>query len=349
MTRGHRWIVAVLFLASSSFLHTADRALELSYTLSLPDKEREMPEALDVNNWAWSYWSGRYLITHNLRADPNVPVLALFDSTGARVRTGTVWFPSAVRVSVRGVTVDDMGTIFVSGAARSKDGALADFIAQLDPEGRVSDVVRTNPFIGLHLCTTANGSIWSLGYDREARSNGSPNLMLRQFDIAKGELRSTLDMNSVSDSAVPLETEKMSLVCNARTVGAFLDVGKGLYEWIELNVNDLRLSMWRLPMLRESGEVNGLALTSDGHLYATVHRYSNHEPVSALFVLRKQEEGLATWTPVKGTFGKLTSETIAIYRLIGNEGDDLIYTAEPPHGEVVRWAHVHIEGTKAKN
>ena len=102
-------------------------------------------------------------------------------------------------------------------------------------------------------------------------------------------------------------------------------------------------------MLRERGEVNGLALTSDGHLYATVHSYSTHEPVSALFALRKQEHGLATWTPVKGTFGKLTSETVAISRLIGNEGDDLIYTAELPHGEVVRWSRVHIGGVKAKN
>jgi hypothetical protein len=349
MMRVPRWIIAILVLASSSLLHTADRGLDPSYTLSLPDKEREMPNALDVNNWAWSYWSGRYLITHNLRAAPNLPVLALFDSSGAQVRNGTVWFSSAAKVSVRGVTVDDRGAIFVSGAARSYDGALADFIAQLNPEGQVSDVVRTNPYLGLHLCTTAPGSVWALGYDRDARRNGSPNLMLRQFDLSKGEVRSTLDMNSVSESAAPLNTEKMSLFCNAHTVGAFLDLGNGSYEWIELNVNDFRLSTWRLPILREGGEVNGVAMTSDGHVYATVHNYSGHEPVAALFVLRKQEQGRATWTPVKGTFGNLTSKTVAISRLIGHENDELVYTAELPQGTVVRWSHVRVEGTESTN
>lgn len=276
-------------------------------------------------------------------------MLALFDSSGAQVRNGTVWFSSAAKISVRGVTVDDRGAIFVSGAARSNDGALADFIAQLNPEGQVSDVVRTDPYLGLHLCTTAPGNVWALGYDRDARRNGSPNLMLRQFDLSKGEVRSTLDMNSVSESATPLNTEKMSLFCNAHTVGAFLDLGNGPCEWIELNINDFRLSMWRLPTLREGGEVNGAAMTSDGHLYATVHNYSSHEPFAALSVLRKQEQGRATWTPVEGTFGKLTSKTVAISRLIGNESNELIYTAELPHSTVIRWAHVRVEGTESTN
>jgi hypothetical protein len=309
-----------------------------------------MPNALDVNNWAWSYWSGRYLIAHNLRATPNLPVLALFDSSGAQVRSGIVWFSSAAKVSVRGVTVDDRGAIFVSGAARSNDGALADFIAQLNPEGQVSDIVRTNPYLGLHLCTSIPGSVWALGYDRDALSNGSPNLMLRQFDLSKGEVRSTLDMNSVNESVTPLNTEKMSLFCNAHTVGAFLDLGKGSYEWIEFNLNDFRLSAWRLPILREGSEVNGLAMTSDSHLYATVHNsYSSQEPAVALFVLRKQEQGRATWTPVKGTFGKLTSKTVAISRLIGNENDELVYTADLPQGTVIRWSRVRVEGTESTN
>ena len=349
MTQVPRWIVGVLVLASSSLLHTADRGLDPSYTLSAPDRETQMPNALDVDNWAWNHWTGRYLITHNLRAAPNLPVLALFDSSGARVRSGTVWFSSAAKVSVRGVTVDNGGTIFVSGAARSSDGALADFIAQLNPEGQVSDVVRTNPYLGLHLCTVAPGNVWALGYDRDARRNGSPNLMLRQFDLSKGEVRSTLDMNSVSESATPLNTEKMSLFCNIHTVGAFFDLGNGSYEWIELDVDDFRLSKWRLPNLREGAEVNGVAMTSNGHLYASVHNYSSHGPFAALFVLRKQEQGRAIWTPVRGTFEKLTPTTVAISRLIGNENNELIYTTELPQGTVIRWSHVRVEGTESTN
>jgi hypothetical protein len=45
--------------------------------------------------------------------------------------------------------------------------------------------------------------------------------------------------------------------------------------------------------LREGAEVNGVAMTSNGHLYASVHNYSSHGPFAALFVLRKREQDRA--------------------------------------------------------
>src|ERR1700733_13812853 len=110
-----RSIFILFMLLSHNALTAVDRDRPPEYILSPPDRQQEMSDVLDVGDWIWSYWSGSYLVTHNLKASPDIPVVALFDSQGARVRTGIVWFSSASSVSVKGVSVDAGGKIFVSG------------------------------------------------------------------------------------------------------------------------------------------------------------------------------------------------------------------------------------------
>ncbi|MGA8429948.1 MAG: hypothetical protein WB729_09010 [Candidatus Sulfotelmatobacter sp.] len=332
----------VLALSSGTWFVSADRDGSTGYSLSSPYRQEEMSDALDVSHWPWKRWNGSYLVAHNLKATSDSPVVALFDAHGVRVRTGTVWFPSATSVSVRGAAADSVGTIFVSGGSRSVDGSLAFFIAQLDNNGRVSGVVRTTPFIALHLCTTGDGTIWALGSDRQAQRDRSANLILRQFSFARGQLRAVLDMASV-ESGMPMDTEAMSLFCNSNTVGMLLDSARAsIHKWIELDVNTAKISTWQLPALREKRKINGLAFTAGGRLFATVHDYSSQEAVSALFTVEKQKDGLAAWVPVKGTFGSLAAQDVPIWELLGSEDNDLVYTAERNNKTVVLWSHVHL-------
>jgi hypothetical protein len=347
MTQTFRLIVLLVILIAGALLQAVDRDDPRAYNLSSPDRQAEMSEGLDLSQWSWRYWSGGYLIVHNLKASPDSPVLALFDQQGARVRTGIVWFPSASAVSVRGVTADSSGTIFASGATRSVDGSLAFFIAQLNRDGLVSGVVRTSPFIALHVCAPGDGTVWALGTDRQAEKDRSVNLVLRQFSFAKGEVRALLDLRSF-ESGTPIDTEAMSLFCNTNTIGVFLTSTRAsIHEWVEFDINKSSITTWELPNLREKRKFNGFAFTSSGQLFAALHDYSSPQPTSGLFTLGKQKDGQATWVPIGGTFESLKGD--AILELLGSENDELVYAALHGDKTIVLWSHVRSVGNRPGN
>jgi hypothetical protein len=328
-----------IVLASVS-LGATDPKAPPTWSLSSPDREEDMSDALNLTSWSWRYWTGSYLVTHNLRGSASSPVVALFDSTGTRIREGRVWFPSASSVSVRGATADPKGNLFVSGGTRSEDGSLAFFVAQLSDRGEISSVVRTTPFIGLHLCAPGDGTIWALGSDRQAQREGSTNLILRQFNFSNGELRAALDVRSLFSDSL-FNSEATSLFCSPHKAGVLLNSAT---EWVEFDYATSRISWWRLPELREQRRVNGLAMTSEGELFATVDNRSGSEPVVGLFRLEKLGEHDATWLPIRQPVQysfEGQREPSRMVRLLGSDGKDLVYTAKRNNKVVVLWSHLN--------
>src|SRR5262249_5589881 len=152
------------------------------FVLLPPHNRQEFADGLNLVKWPWSVWSGHYLVSHQLFATPNSPVLAVYDSKGTLVRSGIIWFDSTSKSSIGDVTVDSTLTVFASGGAFSTDGALSNFIVKLDNSGHISNTVRTSPFVARHLCATGDGTVWAMGFDREEVKKGNRSYpMLREY------------------------------------------------------------------------------------------------------------------------------------------------------------------------
>jgi len=305
------------------------------YVLQSADRRQVYREALNRGNWPWRHWDNRYLVVHGVSSKPDSPIIKVFGSDGALVSTGTVWFPSAATVSVRGVTTDTSGRVIASGASLSTDGALADFITKLDYSGHPAETIQTNPYIPFRVCATGDGTVWALGNDRDAERHKRDNLILRQFDMSGGQLRALIDAQSLGERHV--DPESMWLVCNNSVVGILLEPVR---KWIEFDIRTDQTSVWTLPDLGIRRRITGLALTKSGRLVASVYDNSRAQTLVGLFVLSTREpaQGQAVWQGVTGSLGIVSKQPDAASELLGADGDNLVYVGGGTEGDVVYWA-----------
>jgi hypothetical protein len=303
------------------------------YVLESPGKQQNFAEGLNRSTWPWRNWSGSFLVAHGLSARPDSPIIKIFDSGGALVKTGTVWFPSASSVSVKGVIVDPTGRIVASGASLSTDGVMADFITTLDGAGHPSQIVRTNPYVAFHLCSTGDGTVWALGNDRNARRHGSENLILREFSMSRGQIRAMLDVSGLGQKRV--DPDSMWLVCNHNEVGV---LANSVNQWIQFDTRTDRLSSWQLPTVPTQHEITGVAFTTSGRLVVSVNDYSRSSALAGLFVLSTREQGRAAWEEVKGSASVLEARPESPAELLGNDGNRLVYVGGHNQNTTAFWS-----------
>jgi hypothetical protein len=248
---------------------------------------------------------------------------------GKLAREGTVWFDDAKSVSLSSAAVSKSGTLVVSGGTTNQQGVIANFIAELGPDNHVARVIRTSPFLPTYVCALDDGTVWSLGVDRDEHLSAMDgSFRLREFVFGKGQQKAMLDTSKMDSNWSLLQGRypgEVNLRCNSKKVVVYHAAAGDLVEF------DLKSKSFHLTKVSgiESAPtqslVTGFALTESGDLFASVLNMSQQPFTSGLFKLRLDEPGRATWVPVAGSSGQYLHGS-SIQRLLGNEGDDLVYT-----------------------
>jgi hypothetical protein len=96
-------------------------------------------------------------------SNKQMPNIAVINLKSHEVKEMTVWFDDATDVHIVSAAAGLGAGVVVSGYARSKDGITAKYIAQLDAQGVVTHVIRTNPYLASSLCLNQDGSVWTAG------------------------------------------------------------------------------------------------------------------------------------------------------------------------------------------
>ena len=161
-----------------------------SGNLSAPHRQANIPGLLHTWN---RIWDKGYLVSWGSigshEASPTQPSVALYDRDGHVVREGIVWFKDANSVSITDAAVNRAGNLVVSGGIENQAGAIANFIASIGTDGRLSQVIRTTPFVPIYVCAAEDGTVWSYGMDRDEEGKGiEKSLRLRQYSFEKGQL-----------------------------------------------------------------------------------------------------------------------------------------------------------------
>ncbi|MFZ0770924.1 MAG: hypothetical protein WCA49_22435 [Candidatus Sulfotelmatobacter sp.] len=301
---------------------------------SLPEPHRQANVPGLSHTWN-RIWDRGYLVSWGSigshEASPTEPSVVLYDRDGHIAREGIVWFKDAYSVSITDAAVNRAGNLVVSGGTENQAGAIANFIASIGTDGRLSQVIRTTPFLPIYVCAAEDGTVWSYGIDRDEEGRGiAESLRLRQYSFDKGQLMAMLDVSTLNASGWTLTQGRypgeISLRCNSQRIGLY-NGRSG--EWVEFDFAADKLKVAKVEPLPspKTMRITGFALTDAGDVFVSLHDRSGSPPRSGLFRLQFDSTGLGSWIPVKNTVGPYLHGG-PIERLLGADGPDLIYTRD---------------------
>jgi hypothetical protein len=308
-------------------------------TQPVPEPYREVYfEAFEPGTrWNWHLWDRNYLIVWTAESQgPTVPSLAIYDSDGKLVRDVIVWVPGVDQVFIHRAAVTPSGLIVLTVGAL-KGETVANFIAAIDHSGEMKYMIRTNPFIPVHVCVAEDGTIWTLGWEKR---KGPPGDLLRHYSFEKGELRTTLNRGRLPRKFGMFNPD-VAIRCGKDKVYLYVGVSN---QFIEYDVAADRLSQWHLtPLPYPDVRFRGFAATENGEVFAGFRGWEAPlGPRAGMFRLERQATGKAQWVPVPG-MEFLHRKDKRIFDILGSDGADLVFQTAvlPPK---VSWAHVKAFG-----
>lgn len=281
-----------------------------------------------------SRWENGYLITYlfNGRREESSsnPAVEVYGKSGELVRRAVVSFDGAKLVTISAATMSGSRNLFVSGASVSEQGAIASFIAEIGADDRIKRVVRTNPFSPRLVCAMEDGTVWSYGFERDEHFNAAPSApRLRHFSFDKGQLQALLDTSVLNDNwslDLGRYPGEVSLRCNSKKVVLYNGQTGDLIE-VDPATSELKVTKLTPLPPPPNFAMNGFVLTDSGDLFASFKdrsRSPKTPPLSGLFHLDRGGPNSTSWVPLEETVGPYLHGG-PIERLIGADGDDLVY------------------------
>ena len=153
--------------------------------------------------------------------------------------------------------------------------------------------------------------------------------MIRHFSFDKGQLKALVLASDLDPGWFFLDGRypgEVTLRCNAK--GLAIYSGKSS-ELVQVDFFDAAVTITKVAPLPPISQlrITGFALTESGDIFASFHDRSKNPPMSGLLKLSFNGDGGARWMPVAGTVGAYRRGS-PIERLIGAEGDELVYTRD---------------------
>jgi hypothetical protein len=133
-------------------------------------------------------------------------------------------------VLIYSATSKSDGGIVVGGSAEQADGTATSFIALLDRQGKMTDVIQTKGFVPANVCQAPDGTVWSFGGTGYGDHSGpNPGDTLRHFDFRKGQIGSYLPRSTFPKHPAP---EMLAFIrCSATEAVAYSTTAR---EYIEM-------------------------------------------------------------------------------------------------------------------
>ena len=348
MRNRHLLIVLTLlftFIAGGS-LHAqnepvAERTTGLVRGLSEPHHSKSISEAPPHS--IVPHWENGFLVVREEAAlenlDPEAHAVTLYDSNGARVRAGRIWFPGAKRVRVRHITVTKEGNIVAVGRAWVSGIREQYFIAKTDLSGNVVDVVWMDPFAAAMACAASDGTVWTFGIEPVKSRLKEDYAMLRQYSFDGGLLREELPRSSfpVGLSPAMWRTPHGSLLhCSEGRVSLYVNRTD---EYIEVD-GDGTLRRWPVDMSSVGPmKAIGFGLTDSGQAYGSLYEYPRsrkEEERSGFYHLQVDEsKGVVRWELIPGT--EISLQRGYLVHLYGIDGPSLVVRVPTESNRFVAW------------
>ncbi len=183
-----------------NFLSSQTGSPVVTDTSLISDHGARFDNAMISGNFS-ANWSREYLV----QRDSDLRGFSIYDRSGNLASDVKLKLKDAQIVSLASATITPSGGMIAAGVAQNADGGIANFIAKTDLSGVPLQIIRTNPFDALLLCSTSD-EIWALGYDldkEDARPKQDYNV-LKRYSLKKGEIDSFLPRMSFHSGPPPV-------------------------------------------------------------------------------------------------------------------------------------------------
>lgn len=337
--KNSKWVflrlAAILVLGFGNGLHAGDGSMTAT-ALADVSNQGNFPAVLQAG---FRRWSNGYLaaIDASTFMVPDKPGVIVYGRDGAVVRQAIVWLEGARKVSLTDAAVSQSGNLVVGGGTTNHEGAIANFIAEIGSDDRISRVVRTSPFVPTYVCALDDGTVWAYGADRNASLSMIENSpRLRQYSFDKGLLQAMLVTSALPDGEAfrdawrPAQGRylgELNLRCNSKMVVLY-NGGSG--DLIEYDLQKKQMTTNKvvaLPADTRRFHITGFALTDSGEIFASFHDAADlNAPLSGLFHLEPDTASAGyKWVAVPGTVGVYLKDS-PIQKLWGADGDKLVFS-----------------------
>jgi hypothetical protein len=239
----------------------------------------------------------------------------------------------ADRILISDVAVSFEGAIAVSGSAGDKEAGSVSVIAWLAPDGSLTRIVRTAPFIARKISFTGDGDLWALGAvkDDHAPDGEAPlHDILRQYN-AQGVLVGKFLPRLTVSTAARHPAHRALLLTSRDRVAFISDTAR---KWAVLAADVTELGQGSLASPENFRTIVG-TITDSGRVFMSGQweggspSEGSYPPVP-LFELDQQSGELELVDTRKISSGDHFGH------LLGSEGDELVFLRE----SVVVWRDV---------
>ncbi|RSL18649.1 hypothetical protein EDE15_4241 [Edaphobacter aggregans] len=342
-------------------------------TSSLPTSTGDSATAPVIDN-------GHIIQFHQTPHKPGQPNIYLFNRSGQIEYQVSICPTNSTQVWLTSVTVAARGGIIFAGHSIDDRGNRLLFIGSSDLDGSNPHFFSTGTYLATLVTGANDSSIWSLGAEfHDAAGSGqrwdnydtvrhfsSSGTLLEHFlprwnpQVAYVTSRFSdgnfvLDAYDTSGHPVVLSADSVSTARRGyrdagtkhsqmylKTASGVVNIYDGINEvFYQYDTATRVLSQYRIAT-RFTGVLNGFALTQDGHLFGSI---SGQDPrlyqLHGLFELKQDSStGHAHWMLIDGTPSS-KSGIGDIVRLLGADGDDLVFQTRQPEGSPrsISWTH----------
>jgi hypothetical protein len=310
----HYICVALAMAVATGPLFPADSALVLATQLRLDSDLADKP---------LPQWRDGTLTSLHQAVGPQIGI-DLFDKQGTRLSTRTFAVPDATRITVRGFERAADGSFALCGSLTDPEGRAGAYVAWISSDGQQTHITRTTPFAATRVAFSADGTIWSQGFEIKPRAvSEAPRASLaaalrpdaavfRQFSRSGKLLRAVVSQSEIGEADALITPHSVFALVGDRIIwysGASRD-----YIAISPDGSVTKVANLALP---NGEELSGSAVTTPGEIFVSARNGSTWS-VSRLNLAERK------WLPVaQGGIGDRQDPKRRM-TLLGAEGNTLV-------------------------
>lgn len=301
------------------------------FSFSAKAQAANFGDVFNTDTWTFHNWDKGHLVAVRHDSSPTEASVVALDSAGKEVRNGIVWFDNAEEVNLTSAALTPSGSLLVAGGTHNKDLVIANFIAAIGDDRKVSKVVQTNPFVPSQICSSQDGRVWALGWERE-KSKTDSYALLREYSLDSGLLRTAIPRASTKLSIAGRYAGDTRLICSPDAVLLYQATSGELFRY-DLKADSLKVTT--IHPVDASSVLSGLALDSQGKLFASFHRNGRPDgtPQDGLFELRSSISQ-AHWTLIPNSVATTDAGTNTFGSLLGFDKENIVFTRDRTSGAV---------------
>ena len=296
---------------------------------------------------------GRFIQFINATTQGDTPNVFLYGPSGKRTNEATISVANASSLRLVWVSLDGAGKLAASGRASLIDGTMFNFITVADLDGKHPQVFGTGDYLATQICSSPDGSLWTIGTFPQDRIVGSASSYdtLRRYSTNGDLMAHFLPRSDLFRGFSNASRISSGIFLRSTDQGVVLYDGVDhLFYTYDLSTQQLEhwaAAAWSLKL--ETGvdlHPDGFGVCSNGQIYAS---FGSGDPTiggSGLFNLSiKQGNEFADWQAVPGTVTKADAQKPAgtgnsFFHLLGCDGNDLVYRQQMTNdgSRLVSWS-----------